>query len=324
MEILKRATFEIKTLTPDLYPATLTLYKNIFGGKTEYSPYIRMLMAGELSPWEWKYGANSVRVVAVRGKEIIGHVGAVIRTFSILGEDVLGAELTDGVIKSIFPDAFALKAILERLEKELIAKGVQLAILFPNQNSRLLVNRRAILLADVPFFEKQIQKNKDGHDDDNLRITTFVGQELSKIFNVVNSRYILTKRTPEYLNKRFLENPFEQYRAFLIQEKGTILGYVVLKKHRNEQGHIVDLVTTSEEKMSSLIDFSEWYLANWGGTTISLYGPTPQSSELLSRLGYKRRRWRPFALLLSKTNPLTAGVKIMDNWYLTMSEHGIF
>jgi len=93
-------------------------------------------------------------------------------------------------------------------------------------------------------------------------------ERINKLWEKANSEYGITiVRNCEYLNWRFVKNPYAKSKIFIAERENEILGYIVLgiyksKKHQIKIGFISDLFFDKREKaaLHNLLDKAIEYL----------------------------------------------------------------
>lgn len=319
-EFLKRSNIEIVNFSSDQEQGTLDLYKKTFGHKT-YSPYIRALETQAEDVWRWRFpDNNSLRLLAIRNGEVIGHLGAWAREIDVFGSQVQGAELIEGLVDSMFRNGLALYLLIQKMQEELQNRGVQFAFLFPNQFSEMVTLKRSLINRDVPLLEKSLS-DKEGKQGVSLsKDWTDFSQKASEIFRrCLGSSVIATQRTPEYFLWRYAENPYEIYHPIILSEGRA---YAVVKIYNGERAHIVDLVSEGEDSLKTIMKQAEELAVAKGSKSISLYPLCEPWATWVKGFGYQSKSWRKMAVLGRKSENLP--VKDIDKWYLNMCEHSIF
>lgn len=110
-------------------------------------------------------------------------------------------------------------------------------------------------------------------------------------------RAVMVRRSAEYLNWRFLANPFTHHEIFTARSGGTLLAYAVVASHR-ETPIVVDLFGSRDRKVvETLIAGVTSHLRAQGAITLSitLLESHPWAG-LVRRLGFRPRESSPVVL----------------------------
>lgn len=300
--------------------STLELYQEVFGYK-EYSPYIRQLMEGDTSSWDWRYRDGvSVRLVALQeGGEVVGHLGAIIRDVQVGDHYVKGAEIIEGVVKSSLRGGITLYKLIQEMRRQLIGvNGTDFAVLFPNSFSAGTVLKRATAQREAFLWERHLGAEMRGG------FVELGGEEFVNLAQPLFYQRLITNpgtvRTSEYLRWRYLENPSGNYR-FIASKAGDAV--VVVKKYDETKGHIVDVVSSGRESFIEVISGGQRALVQMGAMSVSLYPLIFPEEQWLQEMGFRRNNWGR-RLVMFTAGDFFPAQELVDNWYLTMGEHSIF
>ena len=167
-------------------------------------------------------------------------------------------------------------------------------------------------------------------------------EEINEFDNGVNQLWenakdhygITVPRTKDFLNWRFSKNPNAKYVKFMLKEdNGKILGYVVLKNYRPEegpvQGHIIDILSFPNEDVARILiekSLAYFYEAGIGDVSCwlpenSLYGNVLKGLGASSDTTETNFGVRIFD---GEIRILDGRVKDINNWYLTMGNSDVF
>jgi hypothetical protein len=144
------------------------------------------------------------------------------------------------------------------------------------------------------------------------------GEEFSALAREVGSRYgVCIQRSAEYLNWRYLGNPFCRYELLTARRDGALLAYAVFT-HAGEDATLVDLFAVDEPRViSRLVDGVVALLRKRGAVTLS--APVLESHPwvpLLQRLGFKAREARPMIVYAPPCPSSKRSVFEGSNWFL--------
>jgi len=322
VELLRRFNYEIIGYSPEWQEKTWELYQKVFGGKS-YSPYIRSLTERErvAEIWRWRFPQEtSVRLLTIKNEEVIGHLGAWIREIDVFGEQILGAEMIEGLVDSLFRNGPAFYLLVQKMQVELESRGVKFAFLFPNQFSERVVLKKSAAVREAFLLEKSLMP--EWHDTHSfLADWKYFPEKASQIFvRNLGLSVIASRRTPEFIRWRFGENLCETYFPILLPDEK---GYAILKIYNNEKAHIVDLVAEDLDSFGSLLSKTERIAKSYGAKTISLYPICEPWTGWVRDFGYQQKNWgRKMAIICPDKEILPA--RKISYWYLQMCEHSIF
>ena len=132
--------------------------------------------------------------------------------------------------------------------------------------------------------------------DLRIREVEKFGEEINRLWEEVKDGYqIIPKRTDAYLNWRFFGHPTNRYHTFLLEQRGEIKGYLVLRlieKKGEKIGRIVDLLASREDEnfYRALVFFALRFLEERGVDTVQAFESTcPELKKAFKRNGFSHR-----------------------------------
>ena len=90
-------------------------------------------------------------------------------------------------------------------------------------------------------------KTKSFSEFDFIKVAHFDDEVSNFALDACKGYRIIERRDKNYLNWRFIDNPVRNYSIYIGKSKGTILGYIVLRKS-DLNGVIADILTRSDDK----------------------------------------------------------------------------
>jgi hypothetical protein len=154
------------------------------------------------------------------------------------------------------------------------------------------------------------------------------GMEYDKFFDFISPHFgIIVVRKQKYLNWKFVDKPFNNYRCFkALNEKNELSGYVVIKKEiigSKVRGKILDiLVDPSQPKIfSALVTKALAELSNNGADYVSIICTHTLFKKKLVKLGFLRAKTMQYFMVNNWEDHYEKEfVSNIDNWYLSYSD----
>jgi len=122
------------------------------------------------------------------------------------------------------------------------------------------------------------------------------GEEINRLWEMVKDDYqIIPKRTDAYLNWRFFGHPTNRYHRFLLEQRGEIKAYLVLRlieKKREKIGRIVDLLASRKDEnfYRALVSFALRFFEERRVDTVqALESTCPELKKAFKRNGFSHR-----------------------------------
>ncbi len=195
--------------------------------------------------------------------------------------------------------------------------------------SRLLV----YLFRSFGRIYLRMRKRKHEILSSNIRIfeiTKFTDDMQQPLDNIMKNFHILAYRNPDYLNWKYIDIPYKQYKVYGVKRNGVLKGYIVLRTQVNNQkdliiGMIVDLLCDPREEdcFFSLLMKAEEYFSNNGSDFIVCMLTYDRFRDWIRELGFyePRVKTKDFFLLanIDQIDDKTFA-KDFSNWYLTYGD----
>ncbi len=122
------------------------------------------------------------------------------------------------------------------------------------------------------------------------------GEEINRLWEMVKDDYkIIPMRTDAYLNWRFFGHPTNRYHRFLLEQRGEIKAYLVLRlieKKREKIGRIVDLLASRKDEnfYRALVSFALRFFEERRVDTVqALESTCPELKKAFTRNGFSPR-----------------------------------
>ena len=146
-----------------------------------------------------------------------------------------------------------------------------------------------LLFLKIFFREK---RHDTSEKIDVVKVSSF-DDRFDEFWNEASKGYkIITVRDKTYLTWRYLDNPNYNYRTYLAEKEGKILGYIVLKltvmDKYSKSAMIVDLLTLPDRKdvTYSLISKAIEYFREEGADVVTCYMQNEYYYRLLKKIGF--------------------------------------
>lgn len=143
---------------------------------------------------------------------------------------------------------------------------------------------------------------------------------------VRDDRLIAVKRDSRYLRWRYAQNPAERYRILACVDAGTITGYAVFKRYREEL-QVVDILSIQDVDVGiALLAGVAQVAAQESAVAVSLWlNVSHPLHHALEKLGMRNAEPVTYFGGLSLQPGLPeAGLYEFKNWYLTMGDSDVF
>jgi len=214
------------------------------------------------------------------------------------------AEVDSGAVAFCydFPST-GMMAVYKRLHIDPSQRMVRLA-------KPLRVDRRMKAVTKIPMVNRALSSagnvllrlsNRELRGDCGLEIAFYqggCGAEFSDLAAQIGSCYgICTRRSAEYLNWRYVDNPLYRYELFTARRRGALLGYAVFLQD-GEDAMLVDLFGAEEESvLCALIAHGVGVMTKRGVQTVSAtLVETHPWRTILERQGFKIRETSPMVI----------------------------
>jgi Acetyltransferase (GNAT) domain len=145
------------------------------------------------------------------------------------------------------------------------------------------------------------------------------GSEFDGLADRVAARSgLCVRRSSEYLNWRYVENPYKKHELMLARRDGALQGFVILSQNR-EDGEIVDVFGEDERVVRRLIDTAVELFRRRGVVTVSVeLVDTHPWKELFKKSSFHPRESKPFIVYTSRTGVSPFGNNgLNQTWFIT-------
>jgi len=292
-----------------------------------------------LSNWKWKYkGSNpageSIMVVATHNDDVVGFFAALPMTYWVIDKEVLGSHSIAMMIKPEWQNRGLIKFVADKVLAEVENRKFLFTYGYPNDNAyELHVQHLGYSdISDQKLYEKKLNKEQielpitQGSNIEFRPIENF-GDEINELWEQAkNNLTVALKRSPEFLNWRYIERPDHKYYCFGAYVNGKLCGYSVLKLYQEgeiQRGHIVDLFASQEDKDAGtfLVDQSLAFFNEKGMDEVNLWmqGST-FFQKILNGAGFEIVSTRPMICRLNPAGQDLKDVLTEENWYFTMGD----
>lgn len=327
--------YNIKIYEKSDFEDMMELYENVFPG----------YMSNKL--WLWKNIKNPFgkfyTIIMKDNDKIIAAYSVAPKEFNIYGIYYKCVQSLDTMTLENYR-GFGISTYLGKLTYEYARiKGSKFVYGFPNINSSYLfsVKLEWNYCDKSSLFIKNLSKNieitKESKSFSIRKIKKF-NDKINNFWEIYKNNYpIIIKKDDQYLNWRFKNHPFVDYKKFVIvdNDSNDIISYFVLKEYRDNKGnvfgHIVDFLIGPQElslkkEIFTVIENFSLKKFKDNCSKISFWLPDEALKEfVLKKLGYSLTQSIPFFgyKIFHKEKqlyPLTS----LKNWYITMSNNDIF
>ncbi len=159
----------------------------------------------------------------------------------------------------------------------------------------------------------------------------FFDRRFDQLWEKWSGGEIAVVRDSTYLNWRYLNCPAADYRVFTAEERGKLLGYVVLKTFNRgwiRCGNIADLLAAPDDKIAgALLSAAIRHLAKSGAVIVIAWVPYHSpSSQLFRRMGFfSFPSWVHFAARSRRDGDIPQPcLEDERNWHYTIGDKDYF
>ena len=175
---------------------------------------------------------------------------------------------------------------------------------------------------------KEALRTKDGYEDIKIQEIETFDEEYDEFYDSISHKFgIIVVRKHRYLNWKFIEKPFNNYKCYkALDEKNELSGYMVIKREAfgsRKRGKIVDILADPSQPRSfqALINRADLELSNLGADYIGVICSYPHFERELERLGFVKGRNREYFMVNNwEKDYRNVFISNVDNWYLTHSD----
>ena len=220
-------------------------------------------------------------------------------------------------------------------------KGYHLIFAFPNEKSHKIyagpLNWHDF--GQITEYKKQVKKFQIPKNFSEYKVEQldFFNNDVDKIWNTYKNNYdVITPRTSNFLNWRFLKHPkipYENYLSYdyflyLIKKNQEPVAYFVVKKFGQEKCHIVDYFGLLNEEIIKIIIYTgESICVKNNITFLSFWMNSKkikfQYENLITLNGYVEENSHCF-FGYKQLNQFSLSPKQNENWFVTMADSDVF
>lgn len=335
------------------------LFRNVFG-----------IDLGE-KYWKWKYFNNPagrhLTVIAEFNGEIIGQLGAIPVIFNINGKEMIAIQEIDNAIIEKHRNFILYLKLANSLKNNLSAANAKISYgISINETSEIAttmfgkkivspIPRLAKVIDVKPFMQKKFNNkailrqishiinwfiNKSNKNKFRLppgmqfRQIEGFDKRFDEFWEHFSSGYpIIVKRNADYLNWRYVNHPYKDYKIFCLEDRTTkrLLGYIVLGLKRKEYliGQIMDFITIKSDNKNVdkyLIKFAiKWFYEKKAAVIRCWMFSHSHQFLALSKAGFRKRPKKGINLIIQSIN--TDNKKKLENflsnpinWYISIGD----
>ena len=294
--------------------------------------------------WEWRYSkfGEPIRTVAFENDILVGHVVAQPLLLKI-GETIeYCLFLMDGMTHPDFRGKKIFQQVLEYTHKEAEKRNYKLSFGFSNENAAKthFEKLKMIKMGKLIEFRRNILTNESYiHENDRLKISPIqvFKEEVDSIWETNKIKYHnLLKRTKDYLNWRYIENPgiknenwsTYKYSCFYVTLDERPLTYFVMKAFNKERGHLIDFYgDLSESVMKKILQFGIEFCKNQNLPQLTFWMNNDlvnSYSPLFSKLGFIKYWSNAIFGIQNYDDKIYDSIKSRKSWYVTMGDSDVF
>ena len=229
---------------------------------------------------------------------------------------------------------FSKKGLMTHLAKEAYKtakeNNYKLVIAFANKNSHYFFIKK------LGFFTIQIMKemslNINNYSElpskySSSKITTF-NESISNFYfqKIKKIPMIITPRTSDYLNWRFIDHPENEYHCFKLMDDDTLAGYFVLKNYAGIKAHIVDFfMKDNVDCYNCMINEAKKFCNNYNLNKITLWNSNETFQKFLKKQLDHEEILETFFVGKTLTKQLSiSDIQKFHNWHITMGDSDVY
>ncbi len=294
--------------------------------------------------WQWRYGIFGEPIAGLLWNEnqLIGHY--LLSPIPIkINDKIENALLAMSVM--IDPDYQGSGVYFGSLAKFTYniasKKGYHLIFAFPNEKSHRIYSGPLEWndFGRITEFKKYLKKFQTSKNFSEYKVEqlNFFNDEIDVIWNKYKDHYdVITPRTSNFLNWRFLKHPkipYENYLSYdyfsyIIKKNQEPVAYFIIKKFGQEKCHIVDYFGLLNKKVieiilstgeSICIENNIDFLSFW----INSEKIKSQYGNFITLKGYMKENSHCF-FGCKQLNQLSLSSEQNKNWFVTMADSDVF
>lgn len=282
--------------------------------------------------WEWRFRNTppgpGVIVLAREGGRLAAHYAVAAIRLSIDGRDVVSGLSGTTMTHPDFRGGRLFPSLARATYDEMLREGMQLVWGFPNsQSHRGFVRDLGWSdIWEIPTFRVRLPLAKPVPSAADVTFCTGPLDGFDDLWRAMRTRHrVIAARDAATIEWRYRANPTEQYRILQRVVTGSLCGYAVLKRYK-EDLHIVDLLARDDETGVALVHAAIGHALTEGATAVSMWLNVNHPLHLeLERIGFQNEL--PVTYLGARTlDPALSQSSLRDyrDWYVTMGDSDVY
>lgn len=282
--------------------------------------------------WRWRFRDNpagpGIIELAWDGDRLAAHYAVSPVLLTVGGERVASALSGTTMTHPDYRGLGLFVTLARRVYDRMREQGFGLVWGFPNANShRGFVDHLGWTdIYEVPMLRRRVDGGGPLPSVDGVRELDDFDGRFEELWERVESGYaVAARRTLAYLRWRFRDNPVERYRIAAAVRDGTVAGYGVFKRYRDEM-QVVDLLGRDETVAADVVAAVTRTAAEEGASSVALWVNVGHPlHRRLERLGF--RNGEPvtyFGGLPLQPELLDRGICDYAGWHLTLGDSDVF
>jgi predicted acetyltransferase len=309
----------------------LELFKEVFNEKLS------------LEVWKWRFHENPFGKGIVKllydGAKLVGHYAVVPMKVQIKGEVSNGVFSMTTMTHPNYRGRGIFPLLGEETYKEAAEGGFEFVFGFPNENSYegFVKKLRWTGFGNMYVWQRKIDNSNlhtEWRKNNYVKEISEFDDSVDFLWEKIKQDYsVIVPRTKSFLNWRFVQNPEVDYTKYIISDDNNkIAGYVVFKIWRSgnkKKGHIVDMLSVSDEKIvQTILECAYAHFIKYGVTDISCWSPRNCFyTDVLKGEGFSAAKMERIFFgirIFDKANEHLKVLEDFPNWYLTMGDSDVF
>lgn len=341
----------------------LELYAACYGRESEHCP--------SPAEWDWRYHNALYKSIIWLAKckgRVVALRPAVVRIIKIGHEYFLASHFMDAMTHPNFRRRGLFTHLIDRAVTVAEGKGIDICYTFPNEKSFPIYAKKPdwTCIGFPPIFVKPInievllrekvrnqllrstlsillqvglaltcRKSRRGQAVEvNVRRLAYFDERFNAFWEQVANDYeVIIQRDSQYLNWRYMQRPSVEYTAYVAEEGGKILGFIVVRSRRISGvnlGIIAELLTLNrnQEVAQALIARGVQHLVEVGvdAVTCAMFPHQPYH-HALRREGFicvpqkLLPRQFHFVIRVNRDSPVLKKVLDHRNWFLSWGDN---
>lgn len=292
-----------------------------------------------LDYWRWRFEDNPAGNYMIDlcwdGATLAGHYAVSPVIMSIKGREYLTALSMSTMTHTHYRNKGIFTTLASSLYRRLQDLGVVVIWGFPNNNSYhgFMTKLNWFPLAQAPKLAtsdvKRLTKVAGNNNSEIIEVSQ-TDERFNKLWQSIDNRGInIVVRSSKYLKWRYIDNPVNKYKIFILPESDIIRGYSVVKIYFGNtlvSGEIVDLLATDKDAASRLIKHSVDYLSLQGVERVTIWmNPAAKYYEIVREFGFMPVEELTHLGAMSNSPQIAPElISDYDRWYVTMGDSDVY